>query len=93
MITSEDLIDVTIIKKKNKIVEFALNYRTQIKGKWVEVYRVDNFHGFLHEQKFWRSSNPIPLKEQLPLYHVIKLYIRQIYENFERYKKYFKEAR
>ncbi len=51
-ISSEDFLDVTIEYEKKAIRKFALNYRAIVKGKMREIYRVDNFHGFLHEQRF-----------------------------------------
>lgn len=91
ILTSEDLLDVMLEFEKNKIRKFALNYRALIEDKWYEVYRVDNYHGFLHEQRFWRSPKPIPLEENLPLNLVVKQYIGEISLNFLKYRKYFEE--
>ena len=81
-------------EKLGILTKFALNYRTQIKGRWYEIYRVDNYHGFLHEQKFWRSSEPIPViyKEDWPLQLVINEYMDEIINNFEKYRLYFKRT-
>jgi hypothetical protein len=39
-------------------------------------------------QRFWRSSKPIPLKEEewMPLDYLFKEYKRDIVENWERYR-------
>ncbi len=91
-ITSEDVLDVTLHWDKKTIYKFALNYRAIIRGVWKEIYRVDNYHGFLHQQKFWRTSRPLPIEheEGLPLDMVVKKYTDHIFENFERYKRYFR---
>ncbi|MBN1502090.1 hypothetical protein JW930_00975 [Candidatus Woesearchaeota archaeon] len=90
-LSAYDIIDVMFIKEKEIIHKFALNYRAWIKDKWEEIYRVDNFHGFLHEQRFWISHKPVPLseKEQIPLKEVMTRYLNEIRENYERYKFYF----
>ena len=50
-------INIRIIKEHNKLVKFAINLSSYLNGKWHAVYRVDNYHGFLHEQKLWRTKN------------------------------------
>jgi hypothetical protein len=68
-----------------------LNYRAFINKKWFEVYRVDNYHGYLHEQKFWRSPKPIPLDlKWIPLKMIVDKYIEDIIQNFKKYRGYFK---
>jgi len=62
-----------------------------INGKWVEVYRVDNYHGFLHEQRHWRSSKPIPLDDNLPLNLVVKDYMILIKDDYGKYRNYYEE--
>jgi len=81
------------VKQKKKIVKFSLNYRAFINGKWEEIYRVDNFHGFLHEQRFWRSPHPIPLKDNLPMNSIFTKYLKVIKENYKRYRSYFQDIR
>ena len=93
VLTSKDLLDVTLEIKKKTIFKFALNYRALIGENWKEIYRIDNFHGFLHEQKFWRSPKPIHLEdeEKLPTNIIVNKYIDKIINNFQKYKHYFKE--
>ncbi len=77
--------------ESKEIKKFALTYRALIDEKWHEVYRVDNFHGFLHEQRFWRSPKPIQLKENMSLNLVVEHHVNEITKNFQRYRKYFEE--
>ncbi len=94
-LTPQDILDVVLIWQQVGILtKFALNYRAYIHGKWYEIYRVDNYHGFPHEQKFWRSPYPIPIpdKEIYPLYLILEEYRNQIIDNFERYRSYFNQS-
>jgi len=90
-LTSEDILDITLEIKKKQIVKFALNYRALINNKWEQIYRVDNFHGFLHEQRFWRTKEPIPVEENLPNNIIVNKYVDYIIENFQKFKEYFKK--
>ena len=91
-ITAEDCIDVKLIwEKKGEPTKFSLNYRALINGKMVEIYRVDNYHGFLHEQRYWRTPKPIPLEEHLPLKLIIKKYVNEIVLNHKQYRFYYEE--
>jgi hypothetical protein len=92
-ITHEDILDATMVfrrerRKRKRMVGFALSYRAKIEGRWQEVIRYDTTHGYLHVQRFWRSSKPIPLKEEewMPLDYLFKEYKRDIVENWERYR-------
>ncbi len=94
-LTPEDVLDVVLIWEQRGILsKFALNYRACIQGWWYEVYRVDNYHGFLHEQKFWRNSQPMPImhKESWSLYLILEEYRSEIIDNFERYRSYFERS-
>jgi len=91
-LTEEDLVDITLIYEKKQIIKFALNYRGKILGKWYPIYRVDNCHGFLHEQKLWRTKEPIPLNETIPTDLVFDKYSDFIDKNFKKLKSYFKET-
>ncbi len=87
VLTNEDKIDVKLAWEDQKLWRFAINYRANIKEKWYEVYRVDNYHGFLHEQKFWRSPKPIPIKDKdgWSLKMVFEYYIEEIYSRLGKY--------
>lgn len=92
-LTDVDIIDFEITKDRNTVREFSVNYRTKIEivSKPKEVYRVDNFHGFLHEHKFWISPEPIPInfpKTNDDKYLVVE-YVKDIKLNYEKYRKYY----
>ncbi len=93
-LTEQDRLDITLMKEDKVLCKFALNYRAWFDNQWSEVYRVDNYHDFLHEQKFWRSPEPVPIedKESWPLRMVIKHYIEEICLNFQKYRKYYEKA-
>ncbi|MFH1586664.1 MAG: hypothetical protein ABID38_02310 [Candidatus Diapherotrites archaeon] len=89
-LTTTDLLDVKLEVENGKVTGFALNYRTKIGGNYHEVYRVDTAHGQLHEQKYWISPYPIPLKALVgDINYNATFYVLEIKKNFERYKKYF----
>lgn len=90
ILTAEDCIDTTLYIEERMIVKFALNYRSSIKGRWKEVYRVDNFHGYLHEQRFWIRPEPIRIGTYLPLKEFVKEQTTNIRANFRRYRQYMK---
>tara|TARA_Y100000310_G_C20666695_1_gene807922 strand:+ start:1001 stop:1324 length:324 start_codon:yes stop_codon:yes gene_type:complete len=86
-------INIRIIKEHNKLVKFAINLSSYLNGKWHAVYRVDNYHGFLHEQKLWRTKKPIPLTthEYASLSKVIKYYNYLIKQEYKKFREYFDE--
>ena len=93
VITPEDYLDVILYFDNNEVIKFALNYRAVIDGKWHAIYRVDNFHGFLHEQRFWRTKEPIPLEQgNKSSKIIIKEFTDKIMLNFMKYKKYFRQS-
>ncbi|HIH37678.1 hypothetical protein J4460_02990 [Candidatus Woesearchaeota archaeon] len=88
-LSAVDIIDVMFIKDNMTLIKFALNYRGFIGDEWHEIYRVDNFHGFLHEQKFWISPEPIPLDCIGDLMDIMTDYLIVIKENYKRYRGYY----
>ncbi len=89
-LTLEDLLDVKFEVEQNKVQGFSLNYRTKIGESFFEVYRVDSAHGFLHEQRYWLTPEPIPIPTMgKDLNDVFNFYLDQIRQNFGRYKKYY----
>lgn len=94
VLTTEDVLDVTLEIRKKLIGKFALNYRALIGDNWEPIYRVDNFHRFLHEQKFWRSPKPIHLEKEKHLSNnaIVDKYTDKIVKNFLKYKSYFKNT-
>lgn len=93
MLTADDALDVTLNFENHQIVKFALNYRAWINEQWCEVYRVDNYHGFLHENRMWQDRKAIPIKdkESWRLEIVVDYYVDEINLNFPRYKLLFEE--
>ncbi len=79
----QDVLDVVLMWEEfGKLTKFALNYQAYIDGKWYEIYRVDNYHGFLHEQKYWRSPQLILIKhkESWDLRFILDEYRDEIYQ-------------
>ena len=90
-LTGENLLDAEIRIKEGHITGFALNLRCRIEGLWHQIYRVDTAHGYLHEQRYWISPEPMPLMQQTSLDYAFEFYMRQMKDNFERYRKYYIE--
>jgi len=88
LLTNNDWIDVTLFINDNTLVKFALNYRAFIDEKWVEVYRVDNYHNYLHEQKFWRSRRPVLIHDDRPLDVIFTEYLLMIKSEYLRFRRY-----
>lgn len=89
-LTEGDMIDIKLEYNDNaQVIYFVLNYRTKINDKWHEVYRVDTTHRYLHEQRYWISDKPIPLRNIMPLKIIFDYYLFQIKENYEKYKQYY----
>ena len=74
--------------------KFALNYRSLIDGNFKQIYRVDNYHGFLHEQMLWRTKKPIPIRhdEHLPIKLLVFKYTNKILSEFKQYKEFYKTS-
>lgn len=85
-------INFTIIKEDGKFKRFAINYSAKIDDKWRAVYRVDNYHGFVHEQRLWIGNEPIPLHEyeSMDLKDVFDIFFQKVKEGHASFRKYFK---
>ena len=91
-LTAIDLLDVKLEIERNKVKGFSLNYRTKIGESFFEIYRVDTAHGFLHEQRYWLTPEPISVPTMgKDLNDIFNFYLSQIKENFVRYKRYYLE--
>jgi len=91
-LSNTDILDIKLEVKKNRVVSFSLNYRAKIKGSYFQIYRVDTAHGFLHEQRYWITPEPIPIpKMGKELKDIFEFYLDSIKDNFKRYRKYYEE--
>ena len=93
-LTEQDRLDIKISWKNNHLTQFSLNYRAWINEKWYEVYRVDNYHGFLHKNCYWKTSEQIRIKDkdQWTLKMIFDHYVDEIVENFTKYRSYFEQS-
>ena len=92
-LAEDDLLDVTLEVEKGEVRRFALNYRIRVGNHWESVYRVDDCHGYYHEQKLWRSPRPIPIEtEGVPLQWLLKKYTEKIRAEFPRYRRHFEQT-
>ncbi len=91
IITSEDKIDVRLKIQKKEIYQFSINYRAYIDGRWHEIYRIDNCHNYLHEQKFWQKKDPIKLEgfESFPLNITFNLCLDKVKSRILQYKEIY----
>ena len=89
----DDRIDVDLEFEKPtgraaRIRRFAITYSAWIKGDWREVVRYDNFHGYLHRQRFWRSREPerMPGRGGVPLEPVLDACRADLRRNWKMYR-------
>lgn len=78
--------------RKGRITFFAINLSLLEEHKRQDVYRVDAAHGYLHEQRFWRSPKPIRL-EEMNYNTAFTEKKKEVLENFERWIALFKKTR
>lgn len=71
-----------------RIRRFAITYSARIRDRWWEVVRYDNFHGYLHRQRFWRSAKPerLPAREHLPIDALVERCRQDLRQNGRRYR-------
>ncbi len=58
------------------------------------IHRVDNYHGFLHENRMWQDRKAIPIKDKegWELQIIVDYYVDEITANFPRFRRMFEEA-
>lgn len=91
-LTHEDMIDVKLFIEKRNIVKFSLNYRTLVNERWENVYRIDSYHDYVHEQRFWVSNEPIEIPRFASCVggHEVREWLKYMKNNFIHYKNLFK---
>lgn len=96
----EDRIDVDLQFERAKgtsprLARFAITYSARMEGRWREVIRYDNFHGYLHRQRFWRGRTPEPLREmeRLPAQAVLEACRTDLRTNWRRYRSLMEATR
>src|SRR5207237_9334135 len=62
----EDRIDADLEFDKDpggrpRLARLAVTYSARIEGRWREVVGYDNFHAYLHRQRFWPTRDRAPL--------------------------------
>jgi hypothetical protein len=94
ILTNEDKIDVKLFQEGKEIVKFSLNYRALINDKWFVVYRIDSYHKFLHEQKFWISDKPIsiPRTSYIITGEEVNWLLKKTFENYKHYRSLFETS-
>ena len=92
-LSDSDMLDITFFTEKGKTVKFSINYRARIKGEWREVYRVDTAHGYLHEQKYWLTQEPIKLSRYEPIDALFSHYLNEIRESYTKYRNYYAQRK
>ena len=75
--------------RRRRLRRFAITYSARIQDRWWEVVRYDNFHGFLHQQRFWRSAKPegLPSEEHRPVEALVEPCRKDLRENWHRYRR------
>ena len=84
-------LDFRWVIKRGKIIDFAINVNLLEGEKSTDIFRVDTKHRYLHEQRFWISPKPKGLDMDNNAAFVEKK--KEVFENYERWIKLFKEAR
>lgn len=64
--TPDDILDVEMRVEKGAILDFKVNYRCQIDGKWHDVVRYDTEHGVLHVHRNYSQTGSSPVHASRP---------------------------
>jgi hypothetical protein len=91
----DDILDIT--RRRNgsgKVTHVVVNYRARFQetgDEWHEIYRIDNSHGYLHEQRFWIGPDPIRLEiGHRTLLDMVHETIEKLKKNHMQYKQKFR---
>lgn len=95
----EDRIDVDLEFEKRpgkppRLDRFAVTYSARLAGRWREVVRYDNFHGYVHRQRFWRSRTAEPLsdRDRLQADALLETCRDDLRRNWRRYRSLMENA-
>ncbi len=83
-------IDVIFDIEDGKVVHFSINL-SWINEKAHDVYRVDTFHGFLHEHKFWISDSKVKL--DMDWHHAFNVKLKEVKKNYRKWVRLFQKKR
>src|SRR5436309_12829778 len=74
--------------QRPRLARFAVTYSARIEGRWREVVRYDNFHGYLHRPRFWRTREPKPLSalERLPIPDLLDVCRQDLARHWQKYR-------
>lgn len=88
-----NVLDITMKIDDGTVMDFSVNYRAQIRGRWVEVVRYDTAHDHLHVHENWKTGEDAvtPLEDDEragPPYNGAFTYAeRDLKANWERYRQ------
>ncbi len=85
-------VDYRFVKEGGEVVYFSINVSIVGKEDPEDVYRVDTAHGYLHEQRFWRSNEPTPIPEErfASYSHAFLYYRKEVARNFITWSELYK---
>ena len=97
-LSKDDTLDITLGKDRSgQVVHLVVNYRARFRetgDRWHEIYRVDTSHGYLHEQRYWKGPEPIPLKVgKQTLEQVFDGTIDMLKVEYWRYKQLYRKEK
>ena len=94
-LSGTDIIDARIEVEKGAVLNFAINYRILINSEWRQVYRIDTAHGYLHEQRYWISTESMRLRAKEKLFptrkELLNHCIDEVRRNYWLYKRLYLE--
>ncbi len=86
LVLDQDHLDLRRVLTNGRLVEFSVNYRSRVDGKWREVVRYDNCHGTAHVHLFFEDSSPVELASSGALLNLLDAAERDLLQNWRRYR-------
>lgn len=85
-------VDYRVVKENGDVVHFSINVSIIGEEHPEDVYRVDTAHGYLHEQRFWQSPEPIPIPEErfTSYSHAFLYHRKEVACNFVRWAELYR---